>query len=257
MATQKFDRTGKRSEFLRARAAESWYNRQLRQVAQQVRLLLTGFAPDSSAEQLDVSALVTSLERYSVLLHPWAQSVARYMVADVARRNESAWKRMSAEIGKAVAKEAQEAPTGAILREIMESSAKLITSLPLKAAEEVHELVLANLSEGKRSSTLIPKIQALGAKTEARARLIARTETARCAAGLTMGRAMYAGSEGYIWRTSRDADVRESHAEMEGKYVRWDQVPQLSDGTRTHAGMIYNCRCYAEPIFKGLNDADL
>lgn len=222
-----------------------------------MHLLLTGFVPDSNAASLDVTGMVQALERYSVLLHPWAESVARYMVADVARRNENAWKRLSSEIGRGVAKEAQEAPTGAILREIMESSAKLITSLPRKAAQEVHELVLVNLSEGKRAATLIPKIQALGAKTEARARLIARTETARCAAGLTMGRAMYAGSEGYIWRTSRDADVRESHAEMEGKYVRWDQVPQLSDGTRTHAGMIYNCRCYAEPIFKGLNDADL
>jgi uncharacterized protein with gpF-like domain len=35
---------------------------------------------------------------------------------------------------------------------------------------------------------------------------------------------------------------------MEGVPVRWDQPPTLSDGTVTHAGQIYNCRCWPEPI---------
>jgi uncharacterized protein with gpF-like domain len=42
--------------------------------------------------------------------------------------------------------------------------------------------------------------------------------------------------------------VRESHKAMNGKFVRWDSPPTLSDGTTTHAGQIYNCRCYPDPV---------
>ena len=100
----------------------------------------------------------------------------------------------------------------------------------------------------------IPAIMKLGSQTVGRARTIARTEVSRAQSALTQARAEYVGSEGYVWRTVGDADVRDSHAEMEGKYVRWDSPPKLSDGTVTHAGMIYNCRCWAQPILPALQD---
>ena len=87
-----------------------------------------------------------------------------------------------------------------------------------------------------------------GKVTESRAKLIARTEIARTASGLTMARATHVGATHYIWRTSGDADVRNSHKEMNGKVIPFSKAPTLSDGTASHAGMIYNCRCYAEPI---------
>jgi SPP1 gp7 family putative phage head morphogenesis protein len=84
--------------------------------------------------------------------------------------------------------------------------------------------------------------------TESRAMLIARTEVAKANASINEARALSVGSEGYIWRTAGDADVRESHAEMDGQYVAWSDPPTLSDGTTTHAGAIYNCRCYSESV---------
>jgi uncharacterized protein with gpF-like domain len=45
-----------------------------------------------------------------------------------------------------------------------------------------------------------------------------------------------------------DADVRESHAEVDGEVFNWNNPPTLSDGETTHPGEIYNCRCYAEPV---------
>jgi SPP1 gp7 family putative phage head morphogenesis protein len=170
------------------------------------------------------------------------------MVADIARRNLRAWNETSKDMGRALRRELKSAPTGALLQQLMDESVDLITTLPLTAAQQVHEIVLANLTVGVRASALIPQIIDLGSQSEVAARRIARTETARCAASLTQARAEYVGSEGYIWRTAGDSDVRESHKEMEGKYVRWDTVPKLSDGTQTHAGMIYNCRCFAEPV---------
>ena len=86
-----------------------------------------------------------------------------------------------------------------------------------------------------------------GYVTKARARLSARTAGARTAMELTKARAQSVGSEGYIWRTVRDSDVRPSHKGMEGKFVRWDDPPTL-DNLTGHAGGLPNCRCYAEPI---------
>jgi uncharacterized protein with gpF-like domain len=97
------------------------------------------------------------------------------------------------------------------------------------------------------------------------ARLIARTETARTASVLTEVRAKSVGSEGYIWRTSLDADVRPkigtpnfaklntlamgSHRKLEGTFHRWDDPPIASEnGERAHPGQIYNCRCWPEPV---------
>jgi uncharacterized protein with gpF-like domain len=65
---------------------------------------------------------------------------------------------------------------------------------------------------------------------------------------ITQARASQVDSTHYIWRTAEDESVRESHAEMEGQVVAWNDPPTLSDGTTTHAGQIYNCRCYPEPI---------
>lgn len=151
-------------------------------------------------------------------------------------------------MGSALRAEIEQAPTGHLLQELLGENVKLIKSLPAQAASRVHQLTTQGLITGQRAEQIAKQVAASGHVTEARARLIARTEVARTASLLTEARARYVGSEGYIWRTSGDADVRDSHKEMEGKYVRWDTKPRLTDGTVTHAGQIYNCRCWAEPV---------
>lgn len=81
-----------------------------------------------------------------------------------------------------------------------------------------------------------------------RAKLIARTETARANAAFVQVRASSVGAKGYIWRTTMDGAERESHAEMNGEFVSYDSVPTLSDGTRGHAGTFPNCRCWQDPV---------
>ena len=90
--------------------------------------------------------------------------------------------------------------------------------------------------------------------TEARARLIARTETAKAATTLTRVRAQRIGAEWYVWRTSDDARVRSSHEHMEGVLVSWNDPPSpekligMKDYGAYHAGEFPNCRCYAQPL---------
>lgn len=123
----------------------------------------------------------------------------------------------------------------------------LIKSLPIEAAQRVHALTIEGLENGTRAAEIAKEIRRSGEVSESRANLIARTEVSRTASALTQARAQHIGSEGYIWRTSGDSDVRHSHAQMNGRFVRWDSPPTL-DGMTGHAGEYPNCRCYPEPV---------
>lgn len=135
---------------------------------------------------------------------------------------------------------------------LMHDQVALIKSIPLEAAKRVHDWTLTGIEEATRSREVAAEILRSNEVAASRATLIARTEVARTASKLTESRARYVGSDGYIWRTSGDSDVRESHRQMNGKFVRWDENggegAHLTDGTTCHAGQIYNCRCYPEPV---------
>lgn len=173
------------------------------------------------------------------------------MLADVERRDRAMWKQNSADITKALRTELTTAPTGEVLRQLQADQVRLIKSIPTGAAERVHMIAEAGLTSGRRADILAREILETENVTKARARLIARTETSRAASNLVQARAQYAGSDGYIWRTSGDADVRDSHRDMEGTYVRWSTPPVL-DNLKGHAGCLPNCRCWAEPVFPGM-----
>jgi SPP1 gp7 family putative phage head morphogenesis protein len=248
---QKFDRKAKRQNWTLARRAESSYNSRLRAVAKQVGALVRGFDPDSIIKSPD--QVMAALRQYSALLQPWARSVANYMLADVARRDLKMWKANSHAISSSIRSELLNAPTGSAYAMLMEEQVDLITSLPLDASQRIHALVQEAMITGQRSNTIKAEIMRTQQVSESKARLIARTEVARSAATFTQARAEFAGSEGYIWRTSEDGDVRPLHQEMNGKYVAWKNPPKLEPSLAPyHAGCGPNCRCFAEPVLPDL-----
>ena len=61
--------------------------------------------------------------------------------------------------------------------------------------------------------------------------------------------ALYAGSTGYIWRSSGDGDVCSACARKNGKRFRWTETPKGGHpGTFSECDVGY-CRCFVEPIF--------
>lgn len=242
----RLDRKGRKAKWTKARTAEVAYNNRLRAVARQIGVIVRGMSPDGSLR--NVLPLIASLRAYADTIEPWAKAVASFMVADVARRDAKMWRAHSREVGRALRAEVNTAPTGDILRRLEAEQVQLIRSLPLEAAERVHQIAMESTLTSKRAGELAKHLLATENVTASKARLIARTETARAASNLVEARASWAGSVGYIWRTSDDGDVRPSHKEMEGKYVRWSSPPTL-DKMRGHAGTLPNCRCFAEPVF--------
>jgi SPP1 gp7 family putative phage head morphogenesis protein len=247
-----------------ANAHKGWksYSRNLEAAARMVGQIIKAHLPTlESGEagwQLALQQMIAALERYSKALDPWAISVARLMLAEVDRREKRAWIEHGREIGRNLLLELENAPTGRAYQEGMQRQVGLITSLPLVAAQRVHELAIGQLYSGLRGKELLEEILKTGNVTVSRAKLIARTEVARASTELTRARAEYVGSPGYIWRTARDVDVRASHKKLEGTFHRWDDPP-LCDYPNYHAhpGQIFNCRCYPEVIVPDVNDIDI
>lgn len=244
------DASGQRGQYFRARKAETEFAKMLRSVASQVGQIAKTFGAE------DPVGLQAMLDRYAVALRPWATITCRRMQADVDRRDQATWASLSKTMSRALSEEIKEAPTGKLFKELMAEQVHLITSLPIDAAKRVHEWTMKGIEGAVRADEVAAEIMRTGLVTKNRANLIARTEVARTASTLLQARATFVGSDGYIWRSSEDNDVRNkdgnpvgSHRLLNGKYIRWDSPPVAStNGARAHAGQIYACRCYPDPV---------
>ncbi len=239
------DTQRQRQAFAKVRLADRYYGTQLRKIAKTVGDLVGAFHPEDPAQLAEMRAL---LGKYSDLIRPWSRAVAKRMLADVSRRDARAWALHARTMGQELQREIEAAPVGDVFRQLLDDQVHLITSLPTEAGRRVHELVAGNLYTGARARTVAEEVMRTGEVTLSRATLIARTETARAASTLTQVRATAIGSEGYVWRTARDKNVRLSHRKMEGKFIRWDDPPEVDPGYRYHAGMFPNCRCVPDPV---------
>lgn len=242
----------KRSKFQSPVNAEKEYERALKRVAR-----LTGgiIEPHINGAKLeDEAAMVAQLSAYanSQAFKSWSNRTAAKMLASVSassyRALASTSQTISRELRRGVANTAVMLKT----QQLQAEQVALIKSLPIEAGQRAQQLALSAITGGRRPDEVAEELMRTEQVTASRATLIARTESAKASSVLTQARAVSIGSDSYIWRTTEDGDVRESHAEMEGEVVQWSQPPTLSDGTTTHAGQIYNCRCFAEPIFTAI-----
>lgn len=226
-------------DFRPSKAAETRYERQLTNVAGQVgRIMRSGGTPE---------AIESKLREYADLVEPWARQSAANMLAGVDRKNVKAWRGMAGKMGLDMRRLMDGPGIGQAVRERIEENVRLIRSIPFGEAEKVAAMVRENLSAGSRAEDLARRIHEESGASLARARTIAQTEVSKAQTALTRARAASVGSTGYIWRTARDGDTRDSHRHMEGVFVPWDEPPTL-DGMKGHAGEFPNCRCYPEPV---------
>lgn len=246
-AVRHTDRVSLRSAFIRAKKLQARYTSRLRQVARVIDHLVKGFDASTALGQ---SMIQAALLRYRDALHPWAEATVDVMVKEVAAADAQGWRRISADIGRGVAREIESAPIAPVMEAMRREQVRLITSLPTEASERVGHVVTEGLSSGRRAEDIAAEIYRTGDVTRSRATLIARTEVGRAATTFQSARAQHAGSQTFVWRTSGDADVRPSHKRLNGTVHRWDAPPVCdSPDIRALPGCTFNCRCYAEPRF--------
>ena len=138
---------------------------------------------------------------------------------------------------------------------IISQNAKLIQTVPETMAERLSAKMAKGQMAGKRPEELMKDIQREFPHLSAvQARRIARTETSKASTAITRVRSESAGLLWYVWCTSDDSRVRDSHAKMDGVIVSWKKPPSPEELVREpsyghyHAGEIFNCRCYAAPL---------
>ena len=233
----------KDSSFQKSKSLQEEYARALRGVAKEVGKLVVGYQP---TDLISVEKLRRALRGYSEILGPWALRLVNRILQGVENQDKYAWRQHSKDMAYALRQELLNAPLGKTLEKLMREQVALIQSIPLEAAERVHKLVTENLYQNARANEIAKKIMETESVAKSRATLIARTEIARASSVLVETRAKHVGSEGYVWRTSKDLLVRKSHKEMDGKFIKWSEPPTL-DKMTGHAGCFPNCRCYPEP----------
>jgi SPP1 gp7 family putative phage head morphogenesis protein len=145
----------------------------------------------------------------------------------------------------------QEEPWLADFTELfIESNVGLIESIGTRLHGEVRELVESAAATGLRPEALAEDIQERFGVSESRARLIARDQVGKYNGMLSAARQQRLGIRSFIWRTSGDERVRDSHAAKEGNTYEWQDPPHDTG----MPGEDYQCRCTAEPDLEALAD---
>ena len=273
---KKNDREEQRKQFRANQAAENEFYRQLKKVAKESGKLIDKYT--EGAVILDDRKLQSALKAYSEQITPWAAQQSAKLLNRVQKSNKRAYKNNSKAMGRALQSGVAESNTGRVAVALMNEQVALIKSIPVEAGLRAQRIAAENFLRGARAAadpTIVAKLlkerreqielhnefarlsgtkdlkEEMSRSMEVavnRAKLIARTETARANSAFVQARAVAIGVTHYIWRTTMDGAERTSHAQMNGKVIAYADTPRLSDGTKGHAGTFPNCRCYQEPI---------
>lgn len=190
----------------------------------------------------------------------FAEAIAKSMATGVFKGNARSWreasrKAMRGDVAYKALQKELEGNLGKLIQEQTKRNAELIQTLPADIAINITDYIKSESLKGIRSSDIAKEIQTkFPDHSAARATLIARTETSKTSTALTEARCSSMGIRWYVWRTSEDGRVRSSHSHMDDVLVAWSDPPspealigEKSVG-KYHAGNIYNCRCYPEPL---------
>ncbi len=199
--------------------------------------------------------VISAIERLvakwtSPLFKSRANVIASAFVRTANQTNESQFKR---DFGVNALTE----PTG--LQEYLTTSVyenvNLIESLPSSYLDQVRTIVTQNVRAGNRYEDVARELQTRLGVSQRRAKLIARDQTAKIAGDLSERRQRAVGFGYFKWSTSRDAKVRDRHADIarrKTKYgigvYKWDELPKSDSGKRIKPGDDFQCRCVAIPV---------
>jgi SPP1 gp7 family putative phage head morphogenesis protein len=156
----------------------------------------------------------------------------------------------------------------AIVRQFIKENVSYITGIAEETARKLEQRIFSGIKKGYNAEQLQKSIQyrfgidkSIFKTIKARMQLIAEDQIGKLNGKLTEMRQVAMGVEKYTWRTMGDDRVRgnpqglypksrPSHWIREGKKYKWSKPPV--DG---HPGIPIRCRCYAEPVIKGVLNA--
>lgn len=188
--------------------------------------------------------------------------VAVEMARQSAKANAVSWRQAAVkstkarEIYQALRKEVEGTHIGAEVRRIALENARLISSVPREVGEHIALYGVKAHVAGKRAGEIEAEIRKLAPQlVKNKVQLLARTQLSTAETQLTQVRSEQIGIRAYVWETSQDQRVRESHRKMNSVIVFWEDPPapealvgQKSTLGHYHCGCCPQCRCVALPL---------
>jgi SPP1 gp7 family putative phage head morphogenesis protein len=249
-----------------ARAAEHRFGIQLRHIARQINQIIRGIFNPADPADPGWQSILDALDQYRAIISPWAQQVVWRMLADVSRRDLAGWHALGRQMSFGLRQHVEQVDMAQAIEEMYNYQVAKILELPDNASEQIRQSrefsanivrqmrqrTISGEIAGTRWGDLVQHVYDTGLHVQSSANTVARTETARAASIIQTVRAQGIGSEGFIWRTSLDKDVRPLHRKLEGRFFTWAEPPILDDGKPGLPGTIWNCRCWSEVVLPDL-----
>lgn len=118
---------------------------------------------------------------------------------------------------------------------------KLIRSVRHEHLDKIGSAIKRGIREGRLQKDITKDIRQLTDIGKRRSQLIARNAPLQYSGALTKHNQISAGIKSYIWQSSRDERVRDSHRKFDGEIFDWSS-------TGPHPRSEVNCRCDAVPL---------
>ena len=217
----------------------SSYNR----IARIIQAIISSHV-DNDGRIDDFTSLSRDLERYGVNLNKWANEFWRQILERQSKGLKNDWAKSGIKVNN------QSPQMQFAIVQLQAQAVNEIKTLPLNAAKVAQDLSRrAALETGDRAESLIAQLQGLKpGYPEYAAKRLARTEIARSQSLLVQKQAEDVGVTHYIWRTAEDSDVRDAHADLDGKVFAFNDPPYIEGEGYHGPGQSFNCRCWSEPI---------
>ena len=148
-----------------------------------------------------------------------------------------------------------------IVQHSMKRNVGLIQSIPQQYFQRVQEAIYDGLEKGTGTKELGKVISDIGGVTERRGKFIARDQLASVHGDLTKKRQQNLGLKKFMWLTSKDERVRDTHEALEGMIFEWDTGASGPGVPAEMVGLVpgedFNCRCTStvveDDIFEALD----
>jgi SPP1 gp7 family putative phage head morphogenesis protein len=137
-----------------------------------------------------------------------------------------------------------------LAEDLSEPTDAAIKQFTADEAERLRAKIQQNLSAGGRTDRLDDIVQAEIGVAKRKAGTLSANEMSRLVAAYRQRRYEAIGATQYIWQTSGDERVRDSHRALDGRSFFFDSPPVTdpATGRRGNPGEDYNCRCVARVI---------
>lgn len=130
----------------------------------------------------------------------------------------------------------------------VEFNKELVRSFGREWNQTVTETMTKGFLGGLGKKELVESLMGTQKIQQSKAEFWARDQLGDAYGKFTEQRFKEAGIPGYVWMTSQDNRVRDSHALLHGKFFRFTETPPgLSKPGAKFPGEDYNCRCRQRP----------